>query len=55
MRRVSLQEFEAAHARIFKAMDANKDGQRSEDEMLATRSAPQQEDGSPSGTNPARE
>jgi hypothetical protein len=44
---VSLQEFEAAHERIFKAMDANKDGQLTEDEMMAfmhgvTRSAPQQ-------------
>jgi len=44
---VSLQEFEAAHERIFKAMDANKDGQLTEDEMLAfmqglTRSTPQQ-------------
>jgi len=44
---VSLQEFEAAHARIFKAMDANKDGQLTEDEMMAfmrgmPRSAPQQ-------------
>jgi hypothetical protein len=32
---VSLQEFEAAHERIFKAMDANKDGQLTEDEMMA--------------------
>lgn len=44
---VSLQEFEAAHERIFKAMDANRDGQLTEDEMMAfmrgiTRSAPQQ-------------
>jgi hypothetical protein len=44
---ISLQEFQAAHERIFKAMDANKDGQLTEDEMLAfmhgvRRSAPQQ-------------
>lgn len=44
---ISLQEFQAAHERIFKAMDANKDGQITEDEMLAfmqgvRRSAPQQ-------------
>lgn len=44
---VSLQEFEAAHERIFKAMDANRDGQLTEDEMMAfmrgvTRSAAQQ-------------
>jgi hypothetical protein len=44
---ISLQEFEAAHERIFKAMDANRDGQLTEDEMSAfmhgvTRSAPQQ-------------
>ena len=44
---VSLQEFEAAHERIFKAMDANKDGQLTEDEMRAfmygiAPSAPQQ-------------
>lgn len=44
---ISFQEFQAAHERIFKAMDANKDGQITEDEMLAfmqgtRKSAPQQ-------------
>jgi len=29
---VSLQEFQAAHERIFKAMDANKDGRLTVDE-----------------------
>ncbi|MGX4771103.1 EF-hand domain-containing protein [Bradyrhizobium guangdongense] len=42
---ISFQEFQAAHDRIFKAMDANKDGQITEDEMQAfmrgtTRSGP---------------
>jgi hypothetical protein len=32
---ISLQEFQAAHERIFKAMDSNKDGQLTEEEMLA--------------------
>jgi hypothetical protein len=32
---ISLQEFQAAHERIFKAMDANKDGQVTQEEMLA--------------------
>jgi EF hand len=32
---VSLQEFQAAHERIFKAMDSNKDGKLTEEEMLA--------------------
>src|ERR1051325_3228205 len=32
---VSLQEFQAAHERIFKAMDANKDGVLTPDEMLS--------------------
>jgi Ca2+-binding EF-hand superfamily protein len=31
---VSLEEFQAAHARIFKAMDADKDGTVSQEEML---------------------
>jgi hypothetical protein len=30
---ISLQEFQAAHERLFKAMDRNKDGQLSLDEM----------------------
>jgi Ca2+-binding EF-hand superfamily protein len=32
---VSLQEFQAAHERIFKAMDANKDGRLTVDEIQA--------------------
>jgi hypothetical protein len=32
---ISLQEFQAAHERIFKAMDSNKDGQVTWDEMQA--------------------
>jgi EF hand domain-containing protein len=32
---VSLDEFKAAHERIFKAMDANKDGKLTPEEMLA--------------------
>jgi Ca2+-binding EF-hand superfamily protein len=32
---VSLQEFQAAHERIFKGMDANKDGRLTLEEMLA--------------------
>jgi Ca2+-binding EF-hand superfamily protein len=44
---ISLQEFQAAHERIFKAMDANKDGRLTLDEIRAfmqgtRRSAPQQ-------------
>jgi Ca2+-binding EF-hand superfamily protein len=31
---VSLQEFQAAHERIFKAMDSNKDGVLTPEEML---------------------
>ena len=32
---ISLQEFQAAHERIFKAMDSNKDGQVTQEEMQA--------------------
>jgi hypothetical protein len=32
---ISLQEFQAAHERIFKAMDSNKDGQVTFEEMQA--------------------
>ena len=32
---ISLQEFQAAHERIFKAMDSNKDGQVTLEEMQA--------------------
>ncbi|WFU19816.1 EF-hand domain-containing protein [Bradyrhizobium sp. CB3481] len=32
---ISLQEFQAAHERIFKAMDSNKDGQVTMEEMQA--------------------
>jgi hypothetical protein len=45
---ISLQEFQAAHERIFKAMDSNTDGQVTQDEMQAFmhgrpgRPAPQQ-------------
>lgn len=44
---ISLQEFQAAHERIFKAMDANKDGVLTPEEMQAFmlgtgKSAPQQ-------------
>jgi Ca2+-binding EF-hand superfamily protein len=44
---ISLQEWQAAHERIFKAMDANKDGKVTLDEMRAfitgqTGSAPRQ-------------
>ncbi len=44
---ISLQEFQAAHERIFKAMDSNKDGKLTEDEIAAfihgtAKSAPQQ-------------
>ncbi len=44
---ISLQEFQAAHERIFKMMDANKDGVLTFDEMQLfmsgqSRSGPQQ-------------
>ena len=32
---ISLQEFQAAHERIFKAMDANKDGRLTFEEIQA--------------------
>jgi hypothetical protein len=32
---ISLQEFQAAHERIFKAMDFNRDGRLTPEEMLA--------------------
>ena len=32
---ISLQEFQAAHERIFKGMDANKDGELTPEEMQA--------------------
>jgi Ca2+-binding EF-hand superfamily protein len=32
---ISLQEFQAAHERIFKAMDSNKDGRLTPEEMQA--------------------
>ena len=44
---ISLQEFQAAHERIFKGMDSNQDGRLTQEEMEAfmqgtRRSAPQQ-------------
>ena len=43
---ISLQEFQAAHERIFKAMDANKDGRLTMEEMQGfmhgTRTVPRQ-------------
>jgi Ca2+-binding EF-hand superfamily protein len=43
---ISLEEFQAAHERIFKAMDPDKDGTVSQEEMLdfmrgAIKSSPQ--------------
>jgi EF hand len=42
---ISLQEFHAAHERIFKGMDSNKDGRLTQEEMQAfmqgTRRSPQ--------------
>ena len=42
---ISLQEFQAAHERIFKGMDSNKDGRLTQEEMQAfmhgTRRSPQ--------------
>ena len=32
---ISLQEFQAAHERIFKGMDSNKDGRLTQEEMQA--------------------
>jgi hypothetical protein len=32
---ISLQEFQAAHERLFKAMDSNKDGRLTQEEMQA--------------------
>jgi len=44
---ISLTEFQVAHERIFKAMDSNKDGRLTQEEMQAfmhgtSRSVPQQ-------------
>ena len=49
---LSLNEFNAAHERIFKAMDANKDGvltlEEIQDFMRGTRAAPPQPSSPPS-------
>ena len=37
---ISLQEFQAAHERIFKGMDANKDGRLTPEEMQAFMEGP---------------
>ena len=61
---VSLSEFQAAHERIFKALDANKDGRltlqevqaffQGQNEMKAPDRTPSQRDSSPPETRPAR-
>ena len=61
---VSLSEFQAAHERIFKALDANKDGRLTPQEvqaffqgqngMMAPDTRPSQRDSSPPETRPAR-
>jgi hypothetical protein len=61
---VSLSEFQAAHERIFKALDANKDGRltlqevqaffQGQNEMKASDRRPSQRDSSPPETRPAR-
>jgi Ca2+-binding EF-hand superfamily protein len=61
---VSLSEFQAAHERIFKALDANKDGRltlqemqaffQGQNGMMAPDSRPSQRDSSPPETRPAR-
>jgi hypothetical protein len=61
---VSLNEFQAAHERIFKALDANKDGRltlqevqaffQGQNEMKAPDRGPSQRDSSPPETRPAQ-
>jgi hypothetical protein len=61
---VSLSEFQAAHERIFKALDANKDGRltlqevqaffQGQNEMKAPDRTPSQRDSSPPETRPAQ-